>query len=163
MKKSMIIALIVVYLASIVAVNFFGLQAKNFEGTLYVSSIECDVALVDIGDGDTREVKEKADKLDSTLTNYTFDFVAGTYDDSDASIQENPNKVVVQYHVYPETADNRNVKFIFDHEAAKDLVVFKEDIAMFVFLRWGGLTVTIEAEDGSQVKEKIYIFAKPTV
>ena len=161
MKKSMIIAIIVVYIASIVAVNFFGLQVKNFEGKLYVSNIECNVALVDVGDGDTREVKSKQDVQNSARTNYTFDFVAGSYDETDESIQENPNKVTIEYHVFPETADNRNVKFIFDEEAAKGLVVFKEDIAMFVFLRWGGLTITVEAEDGSQVKEEIYILAKP--
>ena len=36
MKKSVIIAIIVVYLGSIVLVNFFGLKVKNFEGTKYV-------------------------------------------------------------------------------------------------------------------------------
>ena len=51
MKKSMIIAIIVVYIISIVAVNFFGLEMKDFEGLIYATDFAIEIIQPD-EDGD---------------------------------------------------------------------------------------------------------------
>ena len=41
MKKTMVIVILAVYIASIAVVNFFGLEIKQFDGITYVSDIIC--------------------------------------------------------------------------------------------------------------------------
>ena len=43
MKKTIVIVILVVYIASIAVVNFFGLKIKEFEGVEYVEEIRCDI------------------------------------------------------------------------------------------------------------------------
>ena len=42
MKKTIIVIILAIYVASIFAVNFFGLEVKIFDGTDYVESIQVD-------------------------------------------------------------------------------------------------------------------------
>lgn len=149
----MVIAIIIVYIASIIAVNFFGLSIKNFEGTIYVKSIVCDVLI-------QREEDNEADKRNipnDDRTWYIFSYFDGDY--TADNLTENPNTVTIQMHVYPENADNKRVKFVYDKEAADGLCVFDEDIATIFFLKKGGISVTVEAADGSKVKQKLFILA----
>ena len=41
MKKTIVIVIILIYIASIAVVNFFGLEVKVFDGITYVESIQC--------------------------------------------------------------------------------------------------------------------------
>ena len=41
MKKTIVIVILVVYIASIAVVNFFGLAIKEFDGVEYVQEIKC--------------------------------------------------------------------------------------------------------------------------
>ena len=155
MKKSMIIAILIVYIASIVVVNFFGLEIKNFDGNIYVKDIQCNVVI-------QRETNAEV-TVNSNVTNddrvwYMFSFVQGNYDAN--NLEENPNVAFIDYRVYPDNAGNKRVKFIYDKKAAQGLCVFNEDIGTIYFLKKGGITVTLEAADGSKIKEKIFIVAK---
>ena len=154
MRKSVIIAIIVIYLGSIVLVNFFGLKVKNFEGTKYVESIACDV--VHRGD-DEKEVKVKEDAT-SGVNWYIFDFVPGSY--SADELESNPNVVQIDYHVYPENADNRKVKLIYDEVSAESICVINETNMTVVFLAPEGITIEVVAADGSNVKETMFIYPR---
>ena len=155
MKKTMVIAIIIVYILSIIAVNFFGLQIKNFDGKIYVKDIECNVVLQRADDS---KVEEIPDTFDPGLIWYCFDFVPGTYTEN--NLETNPNKVTIESHVYPNDADNKRVKYEFSREGtAEGLFYFDEEIATFFFFRANqGLTVTVKAADGSGVSETIFIY-----
>ena len=154
MRKSVIIAIIVIYLGSIVLVNFFGLKVKNFEGTKYVESIACDV--VHRGD-DEKEVKVK-EEPNGGVNWYIFDFVPGSY--SADELESNPNVVQIDYHVYPENADNRKVKLIYDEVSAESICVINETNMTVVFLAPEGITIEVVAADGSNVKETMFIYPR---
>ena len=155
MKKSVIIAIIVVYLGSIVLVNFFGLKVKNFEGTKYVESISC--AVVHRGDvGKNVTVKDDATSGEKW---YIFDFVPGAYSADD--LESNPNVVQLDYHVYPENADNRKVKLLYDEASAESICVINETNMTIVFLAPEGITIEVVAADGSNVKKVMQVAAMP--
>ena len=46
MKKTIVIVILVVYIASIVVVNFFGLKSEVFDGITYVKEIQCNSVTV---------------------------------------------------------------------------------------------------------------------
>lgn len=155
MKKTVIIAILLIYLGSIVLVNFFGLKVKNFEGTKYVENIDCEVVVRRDEDTDVRTAK---DPVDTATTWHIFNFISGSY--SPDELESNPNVVSLNYHVYPENADNRGVKLVYDKEAAAQICAVNETNMTLVFFASGGLTVEIVAADGSNIKETLFIYAK---
>ena len=152
----MIIAIIIVYLASIVVVNFFGLKIKNFEGLVYVQDIECDVVV-------KRETETDVTKYDNVANDdrvwYRMTFQPGDYTEEEENLAENPNVALIDYRVYPDNADNKRVKFLYDKEAAKGLCLVDEDKSTILFLRKGGITITLESADGGGIHERIFVFA----
>ncbi len=159
MKKTVIIAILLIYLGSIAIVNFFGLKVKNFEGTKYVEEITCDV--IHRGDDDDKkEVKKVQDPTDTETTWHIFDFIEGSYSFDEDSIESNPNIVQLDYHVYPDTADNRKVKLVYDTEAASEFCFINEDNMTVTFLAPRGITIEIVAADGSNIKTKLFIYPK---
>ena len=155
MKKSVIIAILIIYLGSIVVVNFFGLKIKNFDGTKYVEEITCSV--VHRG-SDGAEVKTKVDPSSPETPWRIFDFIPGSYSPDD--LESNPNVIQLDYHVYPENADNRKVKLVYDEAAAEDVCVINENNMTVVFFAPMGITVEIVAADGSNVKESLFLYPR---
>lgn len=158
MKKTVIIAILIIYLGSLVIVNFFGLKIKNFEGTKYVENIDCQISLRRDEDA---EVKTYADPMDENTTWYVFNFTPGIYGADEESSMTNPNMIIFSPHVYPENADNTRVNFLYDKTAAEGICVFFEKSMSLCFLKPGGITLTIEAADGSNVKQTMFIYAQP--
>ena len=164
MKKTIIIIISLVYIASIVIVNFFGLQVKQFDGVTYVDSIAIsDVRLL-------HEIPELIEpKYQEQIGSdpwYIFDFVPapdGTeYTSDTTSVQNNPNAVHIDYEVLPHIADERSVEFVFDKEAYKDYVVFDDLKNTFIFLKPNkSIYVTIRALDGSNKTVSFYLHCNP--
>lgn len=160
MKKTIVIIILAVYVASIAAVNFFGLETKVFDGTTYVESIECN-SITARGNGDAEIAPQPT--LIGGARYFVFDFLESSPDNpytTDAeSILSNPNAIVINYEVLPHLADDRSVKFIYDESA--DYVVFHELSRSFIFLKPNKmLTVTIKANDGSNVSTTIKIMGR---
>lgn len=152
MKKTIVIVILVVYIASIAVVNFFGLAIKEFDGVEYVQEIKCNGITVMNENPKTYGVYEIAE--DGTPV-YHFNFINGQYTNDPASIASNPNAVRIDYEVLPHTADGSKVDFIFEE---KSYVFFDEETRTFVFLRNNrSLTVTIVSTDGSNIKTTIVI------
>ncbi|MBQ3014476.1 MAG: hypothetical protein IJD75_05010 [Clostridia bacterium] len=152
MKKTIVIVILVVYIASIAVVNFFGLSIKEFDGVEYVQEIKCNGITVMNENPKTYGVYETAE--DGTPV-YHFNFIDGKYTDDPASIASNPNAVRIDYEVLPHTADGSKVDFIFEE---KNYVHFDEETRTFVFLRNNrSLSVTIVSTDGSNIKTTIVI------
>ncbi len=161
MKKIIIVLILVVYIASIAVVNFFGLETKVFDGITYVSDIQCNSVTLQREDP---IVIEAGERLPDGRIPFSFNFIPApngtSYTTDDESIVSNPNTVQINYEVFPHLADERGVTFEFDKEANEGNVVFHEMSRTFVFIKPNkGITITIKANDGSNIKTQIYIFA----
>ena len=156
MKKTVIIAILIIYLGSIVIVNFFGLKVKNFEGTKYVEQITCTV--VHRGDENVK-MNEMQNPITPEITMSYFKFIPGAYSPDD--LEGNPNVVQLDYHVYPENADERKVKLIYDEQAAERICAINDNNMTVVFYAPGSVTIEIVAADGSNVKKVMQVAAMP--
>ena len=156
MKKTMVIAIIVTFLISIVAVNFFGLSIKDFEGYKYVERIEYELTLKRETDATISEMQAPQG---DTRPWYKFNFQAGEY--TMENLTENPNAVFIQCHVYPNDAKNKRVNLRYDQNTAEGLCVVDQATMTIYFLKSGAITITLEpADKGSAPKKEIFIYAK---
>ncbi len=161
MKKIIVVLILVVYIASIAVVNFFGLETKVFDGITYVNDIQCNSVTLQREDPITLDPE---DYLLGGKKVFLFNFIPAaeghSYTTDDESIITNPNAVKINYEVFPHLADERGVIFEFDKEANKGVVVFHEISRTFVFIKPNrGITITIKAIDGSNISTQIYIYA----
>lgn len=152
MKKTIVIVILVVYIASIAVVNFFGLAIKEFDGVEYVQEIKCNGITVM---NETHKTYGVDKVSEDGIPEYRFDFIKGDYTKDPESLANNPNVVRIDYEVLPHTADGSKVTFEFEE---KNYVHFDETTRTFVFLRNNrSLTVTLVATDGSNVRTTIVI------
>lgn len=161
MKKTILILILVVYVASIAIVNFFGLEIKVFDGITYVESIECSTITVQNENPVTLEPRQQLHG--SPL--FIFDFIPAPddapYTSDDESIISNPNAVQINYEVFPHLADETGVKFEYDANAAEGVVVFHEMSRTFVFLKPNKiLTITVRSTDGSNKSTQIQVMGR---
>jgi hypothetical protein len=161
MKKTIVIIILLIYIASIAVVNFFGLEVKVFDGITYVESIQCNTITLRNENPVTLSPKQ-------TLGGkplFIFDFVPApedqAYSDDDESIITNPNAIQINYEVLPHLADETGVKFEYDTAAMEGAVVFHELSHTFVFLKPNKvITITIKATDGSNKSTQICIMGR---
>ena len=161
MKKTIVIIILLIYIASIAVVNFFGLEVKVFDGITYVETIQCNTITLRNENPVTLSPKQ-------TLGGkplFIFDFVPAPedqpYTDDDESIIANPNAIQINYEVLPHLADETGVKFEYDTEAMEGAVVFHELSHTFVFLKPNKvITITIKATDGSNKSTQICIMGR---
>ena len=125
MKKSVVILIAIIYVASIALVSFFGLQYQNFFEIVYTEQIE----LL----GDNIKTNDKGEKyvviLPDEQGNYAYQ---------------------IQYRVHPDNATNSKVDFIYDHEKADKSSISVDENGVVTFPKRGGtLKVKLVAKDGS--------------
>ena len=105
MKKTIVIVLLVVYIASIAVVNFFGLEIKIFDGITYVQEIKCNSVTVQNENPVTLEPKQML----GGKPLFIFEFIPADennpYTTDDESIINNPNAVQINYEVFPHLAN----------------------------------------------------------
>ena len=157
MKKTIVIVILAVYIASIAVVNFFGLEVRQFDSITYVTSIQCDTVIFH---GDNSRVLEPAQYAgkDGNTPVFVFDFIPAPADDPYTldNISTNPNIIQINYEVLPHLASENGVKFEYDEGAG--VAVFHELSGSFIFLKSDvSITITIKATDGSNVSTQIRI------
>ena len=130
MKKSVVILIGIIYVASIALVSFFGLQAKMYNEKIYVERIEIL----------NSDVREKDDKK----------FVAILPDDN------GERKYQINYRVYPDNATNSKVDFVYDTQNTN---VSVDENGVVTFKKRGAVIVQIMATDGSGIITEIEIAA----
>ena len=158
MKKTIVIVILAVYIASIAVVNFFGLEIKVFDGITYVDQILCESITVQNQNPVTIEPKQVLGDKPLFIFEFTPSADGLGYTTDDESIIHNPNAVQINYEVFPHLADETGVQFEFDAEAAEGVVVFHELSRTFVFLQPNRIiTITIKAIDGSNKSTTIAI------
>ena len=130
MKKSVIIAIFAIFVASIIAVGFFGMKQVVYNETVYVSSITC------INDNATDFGNYKLIQIQ---------FIDGQV-----------NGVQLNYRVEPSNATNNKVRFVYD---PNQTVAEVTELGAVIFQRPGVITIDIQSTDGTIASEKVKIVA----
>ena len=129
MKKSVIILIGLIYVASIALVSFYGLQYKTFDEVVYVSDIE---------------ILNEGIKTDSQGEKYIALFPD----------ENGERKFQIEYRVYPDNATNSEVDFIYDKQ---NLNVSIDSNGVVTFQKRGSVKVTVVSKDGTSISETIEI------
>lgn len=164
MKKTIVIIILAVYIASIAIVNFFGLEVKIFDGITYVSNIQCDTVTVQNENPKTLTPSDYIGPMHD-IPLFIFDFIpapgGAEYTADGESVITNPNAVQINYEVMPHLADETGVRFEFDEAAMQGVAVFHEVSKTFVFLKPDTVfTITIKATDGSNKSTSVSIMGR---
>ena len=156
MKKTVIIAIFIIYLASIVAVQLFGVPATIFQGGSYVDKVE----ITGVTHSQGREINERTDSATGEVW-YWFDFIKSAddsgYTNEESSVSSNPNRVKIDYVLTPDDASKESLSFTFDN----DNVVFIAETEEIVFLKAVTVYVTIKESKGNlDARDTVRIVAK---
>lgn len=157
MKKTIVIVILAVYIASIAVVNFFGLEVRQFDSITYVTSIQCDTVTFH-GDNSRVLTPVQYAGKDGNTPVFVFDFIPADPDEPYTleNITTNPNIIQINYEVMPHLASETDVKFEYDEGAG--VAVFHDLSGSFIFLKSDvSITITIKATDGSNVSTQLRI------
>ena len=161
MKKTVIIAILLAYVASILIVQFFGLKVVEMTGNTYISEIEISgfefTNRADIEDPKYHMVKKLTNTSGKEGLYFGGYFIDGTYDKTPESLAANPNRVKILYDIYPYNASYKELTFAYDQTANENVVWFDEETQEFVFLKPRTVTVTLTSNDGSMVRKTVSI------
>lgn len=158
MKKSMIIAIIVVYIISIVAVNFFGLEMKDFEGLIYATDFTVEIIQPD-EDGDKIITGNYDEVEDETMYTFTFSGQKGDYEGEDAINPEiNPNIIFIRYKLIPDNVDTKSIKI--RELSPNENYYFHKETQTVYFINPGIAEFSLETTDGSNIEKTIVIRAR---
>ncbi len=131
MKKSVIILIALIYIASVALVSFFGLQFKVFEEIIPVERVEI-----------TNEVDDHNDTWG--------DYVVITQPDENGEV-----RFQINYHVYPENATNTTVKF--SYQASPEGCATIDEFGVVSFSSVGMIKVFAITTDGGDAQDTITI------
>ena len=161
MKKTVILAIFIAYIASILIVQFFGLKVVEKQGNVYISAIEVSgfefVNRDESVDVKYKKVVRLSDAAGKESNHYAGYFMPGTYDMSPESLASNPNRVKILYTIVPYNASNKELTFAYDKNAVEGVVYFDEQTYEFVFLKAKTVSIIISSHDGSTVRADIGI------
>jgi hypothetical protein len=138
MKKSVIILIAIIYIASVALVSFFGLKAKLFDQVVYVSEIE-------ILNKDIREAPEFA------KAEYDYYVVISPNETT------GERKYQIEYRVRPDDATNQEVDFVYDKTTPGVTV---SDSGIVTFEHSGSVIVSLIPKDGGDCSVKIAVMAR---
>lgn len=159
MKKTTIIIICVVYLLSILAVQFFGVPVSVPEAGEYITSIEIvDVSLNNRSPGQDTAITSKVNN--SGIMVYQFHFIEaenGEYTNDSASLASNPNRIKITYKIEPEGISQGGLKIIVTdlinvvvlpktEEFSYELVFLKKNAAPTVILKEDKASVGVQTQ-----------------
>ena len=157
MRRTVVFLIFVVYIASILIVNFFGLNITIFKPSVYVSKIECYCLINRMED---EKVYDDA-YLKNEIKYFTVPFIDNGSEYNMDNLNTNPNTYEIKVRVLPENANNKSYGFIYDESSIEGRVVVDEERGFVIFLKKNsGIKIKIIAEDGNNASENIYIFAR---
>lgn len=147
MKKTVIIAIFIVYLASIVMVQLFAIPPSVPEGGAYVENLEITgVEIVNREEGDT-QVRAMTNAQTGEIW-YWFYFVPctdGEYTRDEASLASNPNRIRINFDLTPDDATKEYLAYVLNN----DNVVHITGTSELVFLKRVSVTVEVKESKGN--------------
>ena len=129
MKKSVLIVIGLVYIASILIIGFFGMRQVVYSNIIYVREIEC--------------INEEARDM-GDYKMIIVDYIEGN------------TGVKINYSVTHDDATNKDVTFIYDENKTVATVT---DLGTVVFNSPGLIVVRIASTDGTIASETVWIVA----
>ncbi len=146
MKKSVLLLIMVVYIASIVIIGFFGVKIGSYNVTKYVQRIEL-LNEVEYEQG----VNPNAPDFNPDAYTKYIKFKFTPYEDE----LNNPNYVQLMWKVIPETATYRDVTFVHGENSKASV----NEIGTVVFTGKTTLTIYITSTDGTNVRSTVSVIA----
>lgn len=158
MKKTVIIAIVLIYLASILVVGFFGAQLEINNPVIYPDAMTLTGVAVD---GDPDGVATYGENPDGTQY-FTFVFTPAPEgeDYTEENIQDNPNKVVPLISFDPENTTNQNFTVTVLSGAESDKVYLDEETNTIVFLDKAAVAVLVESKQNTNLTVTFLLQAK---
>lgn len=145
MKKTSLILIAIIYIASIVMISVFGMSTVVYNEVIPVTSIEC------INQTDNKSTVIEKDGIKQIKIKFTE---AGNAEDLSGTLLQ------LEWRVLPDNATNKSVKFIYnknrtDVEFATDEA--GNELGLLLFKKKTFLTLRIMATDGTGVYTDIEI------
>ena len=130
MKKSVIVLIGLIYVASIVFIGFFGMKITAYNATVYATSLSCI----------NEDVRVSANNIKSIVFDYK----------ENAPAEENVYLLV--WRVYPENTTNKSVKFVYDNT---NTVASIDSAGRIWIKKTGVLTFQIVSNSNETINETI--------
>lgn len=149
MKKSTLIIIALIYVASIVIISVFGLKAVVFDEVIPVTKIEC---LNETDEKTTVKVDSKGKKL------ITID-----YTEPGDEVTLTGTMVQLSWRVLPDNATTKDVRFVYNTELARVKFVKNnegKELGLILFTGKVKLDVQIVSTDGTRVYQDVTIWVK---
>ena len=131
MKKSVVILIALIYIASVALVSFFGLQFKVFEEVVDVERIE---------------ITNEGQDYSKMLGDYVVIHLDG----------KEEVRYQINYRVYPDNASKADVDIVF--EEIPGVTLDENDV--FVFTKEGVIKARVIATDGSNTEDTLTIIVR---
>lgn len=149
MKKSTLLVIGILYIASIVAISVFGLKTVIWDVVIPVKSIEC--------------LNQSDDHADVSLTDDGKKFIKIKYEEPGVIDDGVPKGTMLQllWRVLPDNATNKEVRFVYNKELTRVNFVKNKDgkeLGLILFTGKVKLDLQIVSTDGTRVVEDIVIW-----
>ncbi len=148
MKKSTLIIILIIYIASIAVINFFGMTAKVYNEIINVTKVEC--------------INETNDRVEVKINSEGKKILKVKYEEP--ANEENLTGTMLQlaWHVYPDNATKKDVQFVFNRN--NDHVKFYKDekgreTGLILFTGKAMLDVKIMSTDGTKTYTTVLVWA----
>ncbi len=155
MKKTVIIAIFLVYLASIVIVQLFGIPTTVPQGGAYIDGIEITgIELSNPAEGQNTEIRSNV-QADGRMM-YGFYYVDGEYTTDEESLKNNPNRIKINYILEPDDAAKEYLIYTVNN----DKVYISEETDELIFLKKVRVELYMkESRANIDVQDSIIIWA----
>lgn len=149
MKKSTLLVIGILYIASIVAISVFGLKTVIWDVVIPVKSIEC--------------LNKSDDHADVSLTDDGKKFIKIKYEEPGVIEDGVPKGTMLQllWRVLPDNATNKEVRFVYNKDLTRVNFVKNNDgkeLGLILFTGKVKLDLQIVSTDGTRVVEDIVIW-----
>ena len=148
MKKSILVLIVIAYIASIVIISVFGMKAVIYNEVIPVTKVEC--------------LNESDDK---TTVKYSSDGIKRIeiqYDEPGDPNDLTGTMIQLVWRVTPDNATKKEVTFVYD-ETLENLTFVKrdgKDLGLILFSGKVYAKIKIMATDGSRVYTEVIVWAK---
>lgn len=165
MKKTVIIAILLAYVASILAVQFFGLKVVEIAGNTYVTELEVK-GFEFVNRGEETEYKYRRcfplqNDDSSNIVSFWGYYIDGNYDLTEESLATNPNRIKILYEVIPYNATLKELSYYFIASDYEGAIYFDEKTKEIVFLERGvDFYFQLETQDGSMKRMEVSVYLR---
>lgn len=149
MKKSTLIVIGIIYIASIVIISVFGLKAVVWDVVTPVTAIEC--------------LNETDDKSTVTINTDGKKLIKIKYEEPGKLENGIPTGTMLQlqWRVLPDNATNKEIRFVYNTELTRVNFIKNDDgqeLGLILFSGKVKLDISITSTDGTRITEDIVVW-----